>query len=112
MHKGKSILQGVVFIGYLLPITDFQALQYMTRSIKYKEYNSYINRVQNVTMKSQLKDYFQRQKHSNLKCWYRGENRIPFKRKKQKSLKSVDVYSDRLNVTIDREKGLKIDLYI
>lgn len=105
----------MVFIGYLLPITDFQALQYMTRSIKLKEYDSYINRVQNVTMNAQLKDYFHSQKHSkhsNVKYGNQGESRLTLKMKKQESSYSLDMCLDRLNVVTDFGKGLKIDLYI
>ncbi len=93
-------------MGYILPIRDFQAIQYTTRSLQNNNEYFFVNKVKEVTKQSQFsRDLERRHQQSNLRYWKRLKSH-KF-RVDDSTLTSYD-----LNIADVTCKGLKYNFYV
>ncbi|MGG0657079.1 hypothetical protein [Rummeliibacillus pycnus] len=94
-------------MGYILPINDFQAAQYIKRSLQNKDHYSYIHSVQNTKKESCFSRGLERRiKRSDLKYWQQNSQ---FSYSVMKSLHTSSYEKNSENVT---GKGLFCDFYV
>ena len=103
-------------MGYILPINDFQAAQYIKRSLHNKDHYSYIHSVQNTKKESCFnRGLEQRIKRTNLKYWQQKNSQfshshsVMSKKTLYKSLHTSSYERNSENVT---GKGLFYNFYV
>lgn len=107
MHISKSILQGVIQVGYILPFPNLQSYQYMMRLLQKEERFSYIHQIQHVKQQSHFGEEWRR-KNKNAEIKFRKQLNV----KKHYLNKSPHNSSDDLKVANITGKGLYFDFYI
>ncbi|MGX9133443.1 hypothetical protein ACWV26_03535 [Rummeliibacillus sp. JY-2-4R] len=91
-------------MGYILPISDFQTIQYMNQSLQKKRKYSFINKIEEIKKQSNFgRELVQR--HQQSKSKYCNRQKI-----QQVYDKSLTLYD--LNIAELTSKGLKYDFCI